>query len=104
MPIGFIELFLICGATWRMTRLIALDHFPPTAWIRREIEERWEGSTLDFLASCMWCSSFWWGLLFAGWWYASLDGPVEVGVSWWIVTLALTASLVTGQGAVREPE
>lgn len=85
--------FLLIGATVRLTRLVTADVIleKPRAWVERRVGEK-----LEYLIRCPWCASWWVGLVvFLLGWYAP-DTIV------WIVSGALTASLVAGWVATLE--
>jgi hypothetical protein len=49
---------LISLATYRITRFLVRDTFPPVALLRARFEEKaGHGSSLAYLASCTWCAS-----------------------------------------------
>jgi hypothetical protein len=78
---------LLIGATIRLTRLLTTDALlePGRAWIERRSPAR-----LAYLIRCDWCMSVWVGFgVFLLGWYAP-DTAV------WIVSGALTASLIAG--------
>lgn len=90
-------------ATWRTTRLLVKDEFPPTARIRAKFIDtfgllslrtgeliggkRWGalGFTVAYIWSCMWCMSFWVGLALWG----VADGLLGLHVPWpWLLIAA----------------
>jgi hypothetical protein len=82
---------LLIGATIRLTTLITSDTLlePPRSWVERRMPAR-----IAYLPRCDWCISVWVGFaVFPLGWYAP-DTAV------WIVSGALTASLVTGWAAL----
>ena len=49
---------LVCLATYRVTRLLTADSFPPLARARDAVEDRWgDESWQAYLAHCPWCVS-----------------------------------------------
>jgi hypothetical protein len=82
---------LLIGATLRLTRLLTSDTLleTPRSWAERRVPAK-----LAYLFRCDWCMSVWVAFpVFLLGWYAS-DTAV------WIVSGALTASLVTGWAAL----
>jgi hypothetical protein len=81
-------LFLNIGAVYRLSRLVARDHLLDKP--RNYIESNFHGS-LVVLVTCMWCLSFWFGLVavfFTAW------DPTR---PWWLALSAvLTMSAVAG--------
>jgi hypothetical protein len=78
---------LLIGATVRLTRLLTTDALfePGRSWIERRIPAK-----AAYLLRCDWCMSVWTGFaVFLLGWYAP-------DTATWIVSGALTASLVTG--------
>jgi hypothetical protein len=83
---------------YRVSRLIALDAFPPVAiprdWVLRKLgDDHW----FSYLITCMWCVSVY---VSAGVVLVA-DRFVSVPLPW---LLWPTASAVTGYMAVHEPE
>lgn len=66
MPYGWL-FALMCLATYRLTRLVVEDTFPPVAWVRDRLTgdepgvARWRRvpDWVGALVSCTWCSSVW---------------------------------------------
>lgn len=67
MPFGWIFV-LMTLATYRITRLLVVDNFPPILWVREKLtgdeDEGIEPATwvpwwLQYLAGCYWCMSVW---------------------------------------------
>lgn len=55
---GVLTVVLISLATYRITRFLVRDTFPPIALLRaRFAEKAGHGSSLAYLASCTWCAS-----------------------------------------------
>lgn len=78
---------LLIGATARLTRLLTTDALlePGRARIERRLPAK-----MAYLTRCDWCMSVWVGFaVFPLGWYA----PDTIG---WVVSGALTASLITG--------
>jgi hypothetical protein len=81
---------LLIGATLRLTRLLTTDALLESgrSWIERRLPAGM--AKLAYLIRCDWCMSVWVGFaVFTVGWYAP-DTPT------WIVSGALTASLITG--------
>lgn len=95
---GLLTVLLICGATHRITRFVALDAFPLMAAPRDRVLRRFgEDHWFSYLVTCMWCTSVYVSAAVV----VSVDHWVSVPLPWltW-----LTASSVTGWLAVHEPE
>jgi hypothetical protein len=91
---------LVCLATYRVTRLICQDSFPPLRGLRERVLRRWgELSWQFYLSTCMWCVSVYVGGLVT-WlsWLLLRDGLAAPLLVWPV------ASAVTGLIAVIEPE
>lgn len=67
MSFGFLFILLTL-TSWRITRLLVKDNFPPILWVREQLtgndEEgvapaRWVPFWLEYLAGCVWCMSVW---------------------------------------------
>ncbi len=87
---------LVCLATYRSTRLITRDVFPPIAVIRNYITRKFGPlHWVSYLVSCNWCVSVYIGGLItaATWLFSGLPYPFLV----WP-----TAAAVTGMLAQRE--
>ena len=58
MLVAVLTVVLVALATYRITRLLVRDSFPPIAVQRARIEERWgDGSWQAYLSTCTWCAS-----------------------------------------------
>lgn len=92
---------LVCAFTYRATRLLTLDAFPPIAWLRYEIVDRWgDDSWQSYLATCAWCVSVY--VAAATTW--AVDALVAGGLQA-PVLVAGTASAAAGLlSAVYDPE
>lgn len=55
---------LLTLASYRLSRIINMDSWPPAAWLRGRLEERGThaGSWFDFV-SCHWCVGSWFSIL-----------------------------------------
>lgn len=66
MAFGWL-LFLVTVASYRLTRLVVEDSFPPALWLRERLTGenpdvprwRWVPEWLTDLVSCRWCASVW---------------------------------------------
>lgn len=95
---ALLVVLLVPLATYRVSRLIALDAFPPVAvprdWVLRKLgDEHW----FSYLITCMWCVS----VYVSGGIVLVTDQFVSVPLPW---LLWPAASAVTGYMAVHEPE
>lgn len=53
-----LALVLLALATFRVTRLVTADAFPPVAALRDRVDERWgDVSWQAYLVTCPWCVS-----------------------------------------------
>lgn len=89
---------LIALATYRASRFIALDAFPPVAvprdWVLRKLgDDHW----FSYLITCMWCVS----VYVSGVLVLVTDQFVSVPLPWLVWP---AASAVAGYMAVHEPE
>lgn len=89
---------LVCLTTYRVSRFIALDAFPPVAvprdWVLRKLgDDHW----FSYLITCMWCVS----VYVSGGLVLVTDHWVSVPLPWLVWP---AASAVTGYMAVHEPE
>ena len=98
MPMrDFLIVVLVLLTTYRITRLLVKDSFPPIAVLRARIGERFgDDSSLAYLAQCSWCA----GLYVA----ALVVGGYELAAHLWLhepgvpfpVLVVFAASGVTG--------
>lgn len=51
--------FLDALATWRLTRLVTRDTFPPVEVARYRLMASDAPESVKYLAECPWCISFW---------------------------------------------
>lgn len=67
MPFGW-ALLLVALTSYRLTRLVVHDTFPPVRWVRVKLagdadayapRASWSPEWLADLVSCHWCSSVW---------------------------------------------
>ncbi len=66
MDFGWL-LLLVTVASYRLTRLIVDDTFPPVAWVRERLTGEsstasrwsWVPEWVSALVSCSWCASVW---------------------------------------------
>lgn len=89
---GVEELVVDALATYRLTRLVQREMFPPVAAARRYLNEDWvrEGTSADeLLNNCPWCLSFWVGV-------GVRAARAAFPRLWRVVGFALAASAVTG--------
>lgn len=57
-----VNAILLCLAVYRLSRLIAIDEFPPMMLFRARVAERWgDKSWQAYLSECPWCVSMWIG-------------------------------------------
>ncbi len=105
----WLQILLLCVATFRLTRLVSQDQI--TQPIRDRLD-RWEAegrvdldkhrvptrrargaAWLNEMLSCGWCSSWWCGLFVAVAWWAAVGVPDPL---LWVPVVALTASAFSG--------
>lgn len=84
---------LVVLATYRLTRLITADAFPPLAAARAKVADRFgEDSAWAYLAECPWCVSVYAGAIVTA--ATDLAGvPLEAPVLVWAASSALTGIL-----------
>lgn len=95
MPVWLLVL-LVAAVTWRATRLVVADDFPPVRWARRRLVAggpEWLGD----LVSCAWCASVW---LAAGV-VAATDAWVSVPRPWLVFGGAAAAAPLLQAAADR---
>lgn len=96
MIVGAFLVILVCLATYRITRLIVRDLFPPVEKFREWVIRKFGASHwLSYLVTCYWCVSMYVGIVIVAltWWFYDLPYPLLV----WPV-----ASAVTGLISQRE--
>jgi hypothetical protein len=82
-------------ATYRLSRLLTRDSFPPIARARERVLDRWQHSPWSELAVCQWCLSVWIAVPVIT---ARLLAP-----TWWsLVALLLAESAVAGILSAKE--
>lgn len=105
----WLQVLLVCAATYSATRLLAVDTIAEPIRLRLE---RWAaegdaaldkhraptrkqhaGAWLVELVSCPWCLSMWIGAVFALAWWQACDVAAPV---LWVPVVALTARAFTG--------
>lgn len=94
---GWMTLLLIFLVTFRVTRLIIEDTFPPVGVPREAIMKYWDshwgslGQTLRYLFSCPWCMSVWvgGGVVYVFTLFVSVPLPYAV----WVASSAVTGLL-----------
>lgn len=92
----FFVLVAVSLGTYRITRLIVKDEFPPSMWLRRKVADRWgDDSWQSYLSECPWCASMYIGglVVLVMDLFSSVPAPVLI---WW------AASAITGLIAQRE--
>ena len=92
----FLLLVLMVAATYRLTRLLAVDSWPPVAGPRERYSERHPGSWLTYLWNCPFCVSVWAAgiVTLLVWVFIRNDGPgLALPVLWWGAVAGL-ASLI----------
>ncbi|MWA07805.1 DUF1360 domain-containing protein [Streptomyces sp. BA2] len=100
-------LLVMTLATYRLTRLVVKDDFPPLLWIRHKLAGGWAGPDQDVpvyrarwspqwladLVSCPWCASAWVALGVLGGTAMAVAVPVPVLV--WLAVWAGAALLAS---------
>lgn len=95
MAFGWL-LLLVTAASYRLTRLVVDDTFPPVAWVRDRVTgdapevDRWRGvpDWVGKLVSCSWCASVW------------VSAGVTAATATWVgLPLPLLAWAVAASGA-----
>lgn len=95
---------LVCLATYRVTRLLTADAFPPIAKARLWIARRWgDMSWQAYLSECPWCVSVYvGGLVTLGTLFARDDGLVLPALVW--PTASAVAGLIAAATSLVEHE
>lgn len=84
---------LVCGAVCRISRLIAVDEFPPMVGIRERVAGRWgDGSWQAYLSECPWCVSVYVGAAVVGAVCLTVDGGCPAPLLVWPVTSMFTGA------------
>lgn len=100
-------LIVMSLATYRLTRFVVDDTFPPVLWVRHKLAGGWTGPDDDVpvyrarwvpqwladLVSCPWCASGWVaaGVTASVWWWVGLPVPVLVWLAVWAVGALIAA-------------
>lgn len=75
-------------ASYRLTRLITTDEWPPSRWFRDKVVARYgPQSTPAYLVTCPWCMGAWVAALVVL--ATSLWRPVPLPVLWWAAISSL---------------
>lgn len=91
-PTGGLVLALCLLTTYRISRLLAVDTFPPAAWFRDKIAAKFgEFSTWSYLVECMHCNSWWVALAVLGSAWLWHEEPL-----WVFITLGFSISAIVG--------
>lgn len=79
-------------ATYRLTRLIVADTFPPIARLRAAVSARWgDDSWQTYLSTCAWCSS----MYVAAGLVAALDLTIGLPAPLlWVLALSASAGIL----------
>ena len=78
---------LVALSSYRATRLLARDTFPPLAILRARVSERWgDDSWQAYLATCSWCLGVW-------------VSAAITAATWWVVEDLAVPFLVWGAAA-----
>lgn len=73
---AFLIFILLSLCSYRATRLITTDQFPPAQWLRDGVEARFgRDSGWDILFHCSWCIGFWLTLAVFSWAWYFIDIP-----------------------------
>lgn len=85
----------------RLTRLMVVDKFPPTRWIRDKYGEMTDGGPIrrewQLLLFCIWCFSFWaYALVFLTGYYSDWHE------AWWVTNAVLAGSYASGMVVARD--
>lgn len=104
MP-DWLLVLLVCVATYRLTRLLALDEFPPTAWMRDRVERRFGAdSSPAYLVHCPWCVSVYVGAAVVLATDAAVDGGLAVPALVWGAASAVSGLLAAVETALNPDE
>lgn len=92
------------GASARLTRLVIHDDFPPIAWFRDKMLDRFETSSWSLLLVCPYCLSFWTTLLVFGLAPSPSEADAPWAFLWWWIAGALAFSYVSAEIVWRDKE
>lgn len=91
-PTDGLTIVLVVLTTYRISRLLAVDSFPPAQWFRDKVSAKFgEFHSLTYLVECMHCNSWWTALLVLGSAWLWREEPV-----WVFITLGFSVSAVVG--------
>lgn len=93
---------LVSLTSYRLTRLLVRDDFPPVAVQRARVAERWgDASWQAYLSQCSWCAGVWVSALVTAATWAAVGLPTPPLV--WGTAAAATGLLASWEPA-PEPE
>lgn len=91
-PTDGMTIILVILTTYRISRLLAVDSFPPAAWFREKVSDRFgEFSSWSYLVECMHCNSWWVALVVLATAWLWRDEPL-----WVYITLGFAVSAIVG--------
>jgi hypothetical protein len=79
----WLPVLLLALVTYRITRLVVRDDFPPIRWARGRVQTLGSEALAD-LVTCAWCASFW------------VAGAVVLGVEAFLANLPAHPLLIWG--------
>lgn len=94
--IGVASLVAILSAA-RLTRLIAQDSFPPSAWLRVKWDNLTDGKSWNPLLHCHWCLAPWCMAVVGLWGWLS-----ELHAAWWVFNAWLAGSYLASMIVERD--
>lgn len=93
---------LLCITTWRLTRLLTADAFPPIQMFREWVEARaGETSSWAYLVNCPWCVSVYFGGILTVATMLLLPDGLPVPALVWGTTSGVTGLLSTIEDALN---
>jgi hypothetical protein len=96
--VALLVLIALALTSYRLTRLLVVDEFPPIKVQRVRLAQRWgESSSLTYLSRCPWCAGVWVaGMLTLATWLAVDTMPVPL--LQWGAAAAVTGFLASHEG------
>lgn len=69
----------------RVIRLVTVDDFPPSVWVRSRWNRLVNGSTWTKVFGCLWCFSPYITAVCMGWFFLGLFVWSPLLVAWWVL-------------------
>lgn len=98
--IEYLGAFLIAVlSAARITRLVVIDSFPPSAWLRAKWDDATDESPWNLLLHCSYCFSFWVTGVILG-----LGWATDYHPAWWFVNAMFAAAYLAAIVVVADVE